>query len=117
VIFPISAIGLNISVHKCKAKGTIYYSLFGTTNSDNELICGCKAKETVALPKQNAHSCCKKTNIINKSADCNETGNTEILMLKSSCCSDSDLSYSIQNDFISYNKCNILTDITFYLIF
>ncbi len=116
VIFPISAIGLNISVHKCKIQGTIYFSLFGKTNSDNELICGCKAKETQALPEQKTQSCCNKTKIEDESADCNENNNSEkpeIQLLKSSCCSDSDLSYSIQNDFISFNKSNILTDKTF----
>ncbi|MDT3740219.1 MAG: hypothetical protein RO257_12060 [Candidatus Kapabacteria bacterium] len=113
VIFPISAIGLNVSVHKCKLKGSIYFNFFGTTNDNNELICGCKAKETQTLPIQKAHSCCNQANIVNESADCNETENTGNQLLKSSCCSDSDLSYSIQNDFISFNKSNILTDKTF----
>jgi len=116
VILPISAIGLNISVHKCKLKGTTYFSLFGTTNNSNELICGCKAKETQTLPKQNTHSCCNKTNIENESGKCNETDNTEITqiqLLKSSCCSDLDISYSIQNAFISNNKCEIIKNITF----
>jgi len=118
VIFPISAIGLNISVHKCKLKGTIYFSLFGTTNNSNELICGCKVKDINPPDNKEVSSCCNKTNIENETGENietnnNETENTGNQLLKSSCCSDSDLSYSIQNDFISFNKSNILTDKTF----
>lgn len=116
VIFPISAIGLNVSVHKCKLKGTIHFDFFGTTNSNNELICGCKAKDINPPAKKEAPSCCNKTKIVDESGECNETNNNEqtgIQLLKSSCCSDSDLSYSINRDFISNDKSNISTNITY----
>ncbi|MBX3045206.1 MAG: hypothetical protein KIT33_10325 [Candidatus Kapabacteria bacterium] len=115
VIFPISAIGLNITVHKCKLKGSIDYSFFSSTNNNNEFICGCKITDINPTAHQEASSCCNNTNMEEKSGDNNETNNqynknTGIQILKSACCSDSDLSYSINDDFITNIKTNILSN-------
>ncbi len=124
VIFPISAIGLNVSVHKCKLKGTIHFDFFGTRNNTDNPICGCKAKEIKTLPIQKTHSCCNKTNIEVESDDCNETINTEtektgIQILKSSCCTDSALEYSVNSAIISLNKIRLLieTPVIFNILF
>jgi hypothetical protein len=41
VIFPLSAVGLNISLHKCKHCNTLHFSLFDKSGNENNYQCCC----------------------------------------------------------------------------
>jgi len=60
LIFPLSAIGLNISIHKCKHKGNIHISLFQSSKGHFYCDCCCSVCERNYTIKQQNISCCNK---------------------------------------------------------
>jgi hypothetical protein len=87
VIFPISAVGLNVSVHKCKHKGTIHFTFFESSKNISHFNCcstSCdisnsvkdiKVTEYIDKNENKKHHCCVVSNKIadkEKSSDmCN----------------------------------------------
>lgn len=117
VIFPISAIGMDISIHKCHHMGTIHIALFSKSN--NSCICPvCKAKQT---EESTQSSCCPKKEIVAKSCcasseESSKRKSDEIkpiteqklpihknLIVEDSdelCCMNSNISYAINTGFV-----------------
>ncbi|MFA6571250.1 MAG: hypothetical protein WCT77_08435 [Bacteroidota bacterium] len=87
VIFPISAIGLNISVHKCKHKGTIYLSFLESNKNIDDSKCCCPHNDLNIIEKKHHGSCCNKGKTQNKMQESSEAQMTKRADKKSkSCC-------------------------------
>jgi len=96
VIFPISAVGLNISIHKCQQEGSLHLSV--KTQSDSDCCCSKIGSENQLKSQNIKHhksnsensktiescSCCSPVPGIAKNNNQNKTGNGS-----SSCCGKS----------------------------
>jgi hypothetical protein len=72
VIFPISAIGLNISIHKCKLKGTTQFTFVDNSNKNNSVSSCCGHDEQILT---NGGDCCN--NDQKESIDSDNDSNNE----------------------------------------
>ena len=60
VIFPISAIGLNVTIHKCKLEGTLHITFFETKSDQNNSDCCCDHHKSNDKDDTKHLSCCSK---------------------------------------------------------
>ncbi|MGA2297376.1 MAG: hypothetical protein ABSG15_07510 [FCB group bacterium] len=103
-VFPISAIGLNVTIFKCLHKNTINISFFNTnTFNANLFVCKCFTAEK-NISKKVHHSCCeakkiqeKETNIQNLSSN-KESG---LNYHSSPCCLNSNKIIALNSVFVS----------------
>lgn len=100
-IFPISAVGLNISVHKCQHKGSLHITFYGSaslhfnSNCCSSMCDSPKSSESV----QNCFNSCKMNN-----ETYGQIEKSGISYLNSTCCTNTDLSYSINLALITSDK-------------
>lgn len=78
-ILPISAFGLNISIHKCKHKGTIHISFCESFSKQNANNCCSDAQSKNITESKNTLTCCaKKTESNNNTPSCCKTNSSNL---------------------------------------
>jgi hypothetical protein len=96
LIFPLSAMGMDISIHKCKHKGTVHYSFFGS-HSHSDCCCA----EGTLSHNGKAHQCdqCLKEKGLKSVPDCCPDKSTEpIEKAPDSCCNSNNNAPSEKSD-------------------
>ena len=104
IIFPLSAIGMSINIHKCQHKGTIHFSFFYSSNNITKDCCNDSKKVKKCEMHKSESDCCSNKHSLNAACSVNtdkvnskssQQAVTRFSELTSACCSNSELTYQI----------------------
>ena len=99
LILPLSAVGLDISVHKCKQKGTLHFSLFNFSANKHNKSCCCAGCDIARSAESAQSSCCGKDISAN-----DKTDGIEESVEAPSCCSKTAKTPIPQKETIAKNE-------------